>query len=282
MKESKKHGMKSFRAYAHARLCIALELSAAAAAVILLSSLVFGEPTISTAPSTVVGNTALVDAETNQIAGWVQDLRNPSPDVRKNSRTALVNAGARAVPFLLPVMSNRRFQEGVIILIGEMGPAGIDRLLVDIKNPDLRNYAGLSLDQLVTSRDHARATSFLDCMKDPENKNYCGVALVKAMGPAAVSEIPLLRRALKDKDFEIRAYAATALGQIGPKAGSSAPALVEALKDPQAQVRSCAAQSLGKLGRAAAIARPALQAALKDQSEHVRQVARDALKRIHD
>jgi HEAT repeat protein len=52
---------------------------------------------------------------------------------------------------------------------------------------------------------------------------------------------------LKDKDEEVRRYAAKALGNIGPKAKEAVPALIEALKDENLDVRYYAQEALNKI-----------------------------------
>jgi len=71
--------------------------------------------------------------------------------------------------------------------------------------------------------------------------------------------LPVLLKALKDKDPKIRAKAALGLEKV--QAAEAVPDLVAALDDENADVRTRAAFALGGLGKAAQGAVPALQKA---------------------
>lgn len=83
--------------------------------------------------------------------------------------------------------------------------------------------------------------------------------------------------ALKDADYEVRYYVATALSAIGSDAVEP---LIRALEDKLATTRSAAAYALGQLGPPAAPATAALLKALKDTDTDVRRNAALALGRI--
>jgi HEAT repeat protein len=87
---------------------------------------------------------------------------------------------------------------------------------------------------------------------------------------------------LKDKDPEVRSYAARHLRKFGRQAEPAVPALTEALTDEDKNVRSGAAYALGAIGPSARSAIPALQHALKDSDQEVRQGAEYALKKLED
>jgi HEAT repeat protein len=83
--------------------------------------------------------------------------------------------------------------------------------------------------------------------------------------------------ALKDADYEVRYYVATALSVIGSDAVEP---LTRALEDKLATTRSAAAYALGQLGAPAAPATASLLKALKDTDTDVRRNAALALGRI--
>jgi HEAT repeat protein len=80
--------------------------------------------------------------------------------------------------------------------------------------------------------------------------------------------------ALADKHVDVRAQAATALGEIGPAARAACQPLVKALADPGLDVRAHAAQALRRLGPV--VVKP-LADALSDPQPGVRQRAAQAL-----
>lgn len=99
-----------------------------------------------------------------------------------------------------------------------------------------------------------------------------------AYGPAAIEAVPVLGKAIDESDVEARLAVLLALERIGPKAGAKAlPAIAWGLKDRNPQVRAGAARALGRFGPAAREALPALRAALKDSSEDVRRAVSEAI-----
>src|SRR5207302_9234188 len=65
-----------------------------------------------------------------------------------------------------------------------------------------------------------------------------------------------LTKTLKDKDPNMRYWAATSLGSYGPQAHVAIPNLVESLNDDNSMVRMGAAYALAEMGPAAEAARP--------------------------
>jgi HEAT repeat protein len=91
-----------------------------------------------------------------------------------------------------------------------------------------------------------------------------------------------IQEALKDKDAEVRATAATATGNLGAGAVSAVPALMAQLQDdPSKEARETAARALGRIGKAAKEERRAVPqlrtSAAKDTDPVTRVVALGAL-----
>lgn len=86
-----------------------------------------------------------------------------------------------------------------------------------------------------------------------------------------------LKRALGDKQHQVRGMAASHLGVIGDE--SVVPHLVAALEDDHAYVRSSAALGLGRL-RASAAKEKLASVSKEDWDQTVRSRAREALERI--
>jgi HEAT repeat protein len=121
---------------------------------------------------------------------------------------------------------------GMLIIIASLGPTAqtpkqpptqqerIDKVRTDLKNPraEIRRAAILSL--------------------------------VHSDLSAALREE--IQEALKDKDAEVRATAATAAGNLGAGAVMAVPALISQLQDdPSKEARETAARALGRIGKAA-------------------------------
>ncbi|MDB5311545.1 MAG: repeat protein [Gemmataceae bacterium] len=93
---------------------------------------------------------------------------------------------------------------------------------------------------------------------------------------------PEMQAGLKDPDGEVRATAATAVGNLGAKAEPAIPALVEQLgKDGTKEARETAARALGRIGKAAprnrSAVKPLRQAGAEDADPVTRTVALGAL-----
>jgi HEAT repeat protein len=93
---------------------------------------------------------------------------------------------------------------------------------------------------------------------------------------------PEMRAALKDADGEVRATAATAVGNLGAKAEAAIPELIAQLeKDTVKEARETAARALGRIGKAVPTDRTAVKplkkAATDDADPVTRTVALGAL-----
>ena len=98
---------------------------------------------------------------------------------------------------------------------------------------------------------------------------------------------PEIQAGLKDADGEVRATAATAIGNLGEKAVPAIPVLIAQLgKDSNKEARETAARALGRIGKAVPANRDALkplrQAAAEDSDPVTRTVALGALAMMDD
>jgi HEAT repeat protein len=92
--------------------------------------------------------------------------------------------------------------------------------------------------------------------------------------------VPILMNSLKDKDPNMRYWAAESLGHFGREAKSAVPALVEALKDEDKMVRMGAAYALAEIGLEAKDALLPLREATKDPEKSVRDAAAYAARKV--
>ena len=97
--------------------------------------------------------------------------------------------------------------------------------------------------------------------------------------PSMPFAVEPLRKALSDKDAEIRSFAAIALGKIGPKATAAVPDLLRLLNDATAKGgRVSVFESLVQLGAGTPEVLEAVLAALRDSD--LRQLALGALSKL--
>jgi HEAT repeat protein len=170
-------------------------------------------------------------------------------------------------------------------------------------------YKGKSTQQWSDELAHGSMDAFM-ALSGPEKEavpvlgemlasDQSRVRSVAAQGLAeiaadAVSVVGPLGRALKDKNLNVRYYAAQALGRMGSAAAPAVPGLIGALdthpsREPDLEgppryykdARSVAAEALGSIGPAARDALPKLrEVAARDDEPEVQAAAAEAITKI--
>lgn len=213
---------------------------------------------------------------------WARLMFAPVQEERLKARKALIrDASLESVRAVVELSRDPAWHNPMVRVIAEMGPRAIPHLLDLLQDENLRGAAGQALFKAIGADSAELAGDLLTCVKwRPASKSYCGMALVRAMGPKAKGQVPLLRETLKSEDSAVRAYSAGALGEIGPRAKAAVPDLTLALGDREALVRLAAAAALGKMGRQAREAAPRLEILISDQDGEVGRAAAEALEKI--
>jgi HEAT repeat protein len=178
----------------------------------------------------------------------IRDLEGPDKEEQWMAARTLLKMGKRAVPALVGEL--------------ETGSARIAKMLEKIGKPAVPQLIKAS----VSSECENKSVEFCD--------DVTGV--VKKIGRQA---IPALKRALKNKDPEMRSGAAWLLGIVGgPRAVS---ALIKASTDRDPNVRYKVVESLGLLEDTSAL--PVLfRLKKKDRDESVREGAETAINSVLD
>ncbi len=97
---------------------------------------------------------------------------------------------------------------------------------------------------------------------------------IAALGPAARDALPVLIRATRDENQEVRLWAVTAIRRIGASARDASPALLNVLSDDARPVQEAARDALEAIGPAAT---PVLLPALRTRDPWVRANAAEAI-----
>ncbi len=183
---------------------------------------------------------------------WRADLHSTQPGIRSRAATALGLGpfGKAAVPFLLEARkdSDADVKQSVLASLAELGPTAPDAAPALVPEIEIRpsRFGSISRRPIDVSRITTSSIPLLlnRVRHDPDLANES--AHREFLNGVDRSAIPLLRNALRDSCWHIRAAAASALGTMGNDAASAVPELLQALKDDNANVRSAAIAALGR------------------------------------
>lgn len=219
-------------------------------------------------------------AFSQDVPALIKALSGSEPDKRAQALEALVKAGPKAVPGLLRYAVHERQRRQVSAILDRMGRAAVPALMAQLDDPELAQRAGSLLFTHIGEDSHDRIPALLKCLRENERANhYCGNSMVKAAGPKAGRHASILAKALKDRDQNVRIYAAAALGRIGSSSGVQA--LAEALKDREPAVQLAAVQALERIGSKAKKAVPALKELAAEAGPELKEAVEQALQRVN-
>jgi hypothetical protein len=99
----------------------------------------------------------------------------------------------------------------------------------------------------------AKLCGMLPVEPEPEPRDVLAtdylLAIIEDCGRDSLKAIPLLRVALKDRDWSVRLAAANALARIGPSAKEAIPALHLLLQDKDQLVRDAAEEAIKSIDK---------------------------------
>jgi len=135
----------------------------------------------------------------------VAALKRPDEIGRGRATTTLVTLGERAVPAIVPLLSD--------------------------PEPSIRRVAVATLWGMGA---HARAAvpQLVNALSDEDSAvRGSAVMALQAIGTEATEAVPALTRALRDRDDNVRLWAVKALGSMGPAAAAALPTLERMVKN---------------------------------------------------
>jgi HEAT repeat protein len=239
---------------------------------------------------------ARMDAESlrkgRAVSRLVEALTDPESTARARSAAwTLAELGPRAaeaIPALKKAMASPDSHPDVRLAsasaLGEIGsetpgvaPDLIDFALLQIeaRSPTDRALRRTFFEKIGAPAIPAVVAATLDDDQELRDEAH---HVLKIMGQEAVRKggaVPLLVKALADRDEATRARAAECLAALGPGASEAVPALVAALTDESPAVRRAAAFAAGKLGSKSVV--PLLIEAITDRDEAARSQAAECL-----
>jgi HEAT repeat protein len=217
--------------------------------------------------------------DTRAVEPLIAVMKDKDYDVRESAAEALGKIGdSRAIEPLLAAMKDKHdgVQNSAAEALAKIGDSrAISALLVGLKSTGLsgKSYRFELLVKIGTPALEPLITTLKD--KDENVREYAAQALGE-LGDARAVE-PLIIT-LKDKDKNVREYAAKALGKIGDS--RAVEPLIAAMKDKDYSVRGNATEALGKIGDSRAV--EPLIAVMKDKDYDFRESAAEALGKIGD
>jgi HEAT repeat protein len=191
--------------------------------------------------------------DSKDIEGLLDALEHQSQEIRM------------AAAFSLALIGDKRAEKQFIHIVKK--DLNMESFLKSSKKTDLDEAK-----ELVSVMFHAKV---LIPQLGDKNPNVRIMALSYLIFEREKSVEPLIKYALKNPDWSVRALASVALGKIGSPAVDP---LIKALGDPERTVRWGAALALGDIGDRLAV-KP-LTKALNDENEGVRMVVKEALEKI--
>jgi HEAT repeat protein len=229
-----------------------------------------------------------LDSRTAQPA-LVEALKDPEKLVRRAAAEALGQMGTEAIPLLVRLLGteNERAREGAARALGQMGLAARSTVpaLLRLKKDGssaVRTQAALAL--WFIDQDAGQALDILRLViADIDNKDRweavesAGIILVQTRTQIR-GLLPLIVKALKDRDVSVRIHAAKWLFRREHQAKVVVPLLRDGVSDRNAFGRLNSVEILGEMGAAARVV-PLLTTALEDRDVAVRLAAEEALAR---
>lgn len=199
-------------------------------------------------------------------------LRAPEVD-----RSTAVNVLIKALR-----SGNPQVRAGASDELAIMGPgAGAAEKALEVaaatdSNADVARAASRALNRV--NPDEAIRLGMEDLRSSSNGVRIRGAERLGGVGAAASLAVPLLLKAMTNRDVDVRNSVIRALGQVAPE--RVVPTLIGQLRNPSMQIRQNAAKQLGLVGVAAKSAVPALQEAARDSDNDVRFAATDALAKV--
>ena len=181
-----------------------------------------------------------------------------SPGAAANALREIGEPAARALPDLLPHMTDRRDGANIVQAVGALGVgqpsavAALRAVLADPLSPN-RGLAASALGRLEAGEAVPELIAALNA-----REKYTRILAANALGrigaPAAEDAVPRLVVLLEDRDRDIQIAAAEALAKLGPAAAPAAPALTALLQSSDDRVKAAARRALAGSGVEAAVA----------------------------
>jgi|GEM_PF-2400815 len=237
-------------------------------------------PLVSTLAMTELGAQGPSEKALDTLIGTLKENKHPGQAALVLGRFG--PAAQRAVPSLLPYLSDPVAGASVIQALGQIGVgdpevvAGLRRIVADEKHPN----RGLAASTLGSLRSVSALPELRLALSAPEKYTRILTAkAIAALGSEATPAIPDLIALVEDSDLDVRMSAVEALGVIGPPAVAAVPQIERQLQASNRRLKESAVQALERIGgtqAAAALDRDARRYVTADLAEYRRLRAAEA------
>src|SRR5262249_43344081 len=151
-----------------------------------------------------------------------------------------------AVPFLIKAIGDQELKSYAVIALGEIGPgaeAAVPALIECVK----RDGCYFAINSL--GRIGPKAKRAVSVLMEVANKRGGEASAAAAFALWCIDRknpisVPVLCKALQDKDPDVRCQAIDSLGQMGSDAQKASPLILKALQDKERVVQLSAALAL--------------------------------------
>jgi HEAT repeat protein len=220
----------------------------------------------------------------------VEVVNDPDPDVQTNVVNAVAGLGESVVPRVIIGLKNPQLRRPAVRVLTKLGPkasAAVKPLIDAAANADPVFRTQIQFALAAIGPAAAPATDLLvkSLASKEANERESALYALRKIGPGAKSAVkPLIQRAQSGESFDSLA-AAWALARIAPDdpavAAKVLPVLTRGLSSSNEETQLDSIEALADLGPAAAPAVAALEKAARDDNDgSVRSAAEGALKRV--
>jgi predicted Zn finger-like uncharacterized protein len=214
----------------------------------------------------------------------IRALKDKDATLRNFAEAALnkIGVSAKDIPTLVPLVNDTSLQVRLVglQLLAKIGPEAQPALdgivkLADDAEAKVREKATQAIGRIGTPSDHdAYMPVLAKALKDRDAAVRAAAAEAIATVPLTEADVPTLAELLRGNDLGLSRAGARALSKLGPKAKKAVPALIKALKGGDNALRAAALEALAGVGGAdAKEALPEILPALKDNDPAIRRSA---------
>jgi HEAT repeat protein len=216
---------------------------------------------------------------------WLEHLYSQNPRDVEAAEQEVRDLGANAIPTIRSTLNDPRSEPEArkaalkaCVVLGQTSAPAIPDVAAHLGDPEVTEEAALALSFM--GREAFGPLRGALTSEDPVVRREALRSLGKLKTRAPLDSravLPILVRAMRDDDKEVRTVAATYLGIIHEDPEASVPVLVGGLTDADIEVRRASATALGSFPQGAESAVPELRNAAKDRDEDLAREAGIAL-----